>query len=703
MISYLVSRFAKGELSNLVKECFGTDFPDIFRKSQIDYIYRYLNDLDAKSVLLEPKYIDKDYLEDFNHYYVKCFGNNGFVSARLHFFSKELDHQKMTEYLASGDPNAIRILQDSYLGFIVIKPLAKTFIGKTCLKLYPSMNDSNGLKKCLARNYSVDLFGIPLTVNSVAFQEQDKVISACATTAIWSSLHAMYWKNVREIPSCSEITTNAINHIKGSSNSFPNRELSNKQICRALDFEKVKYHIEDISISSADTFFNTVKIYIDSQIPLILGVDVYHKNGEDLSRLDGHAVSIIGYKAIDKLGHRAIYVHDDRLGPFARATFIELKEGAIKTNQKWGLVLQQKDDNKKWAEPHEVLVLNTLIASTPKKVRLPAKYTHETCLHIVSGYDTMVKNLEQQLDKDDIEKIRDKLTFEVKLSEISDIRQQLFNQKYTCEKSESLEKDKVQFLTNNYARYHWLASFKFDEQPIFKVLFDATDIPQGNAVSSIFVENYELTEFVLEVHKQIIIQDMTVTDIDSGNFYGAFLKYIKPKPSNLSSYLDKTFGELRAPKYIKDTEMNDGDILNSKVDEYYCSIEEKLEDKYPDIIADDPDSFLIWTISSEGTLLIGREESGKGHPTLTGFKPSRIAGELRLAKSNIWRVNTKSGRYSTDYSNTNELLNNAVQKIKDIFQHSKGSIEADPYSPIKQSSITFDIERFIFRKSVFKK
>ena len=28
MISYLVSKFAKGELSNLVKECFGNDFPE---------------------------------------------------------------------------------------------------------------------------------------------------------------------------------------------------------------------------------------------------------------------------------------------------------------------------------------------------------------------------------------------------------------------------------------------------------------------------------------------------------------------------------------------------------------------------------------------------------------------------------------------------------------------------------------------------
>lgn len=681
MISYLVSEFAKGELSNLVKECFGTEFPDIFRKSQIDYIYRYLNDLDAESVLLEPQYIDKDYLEDFNHYYVKCFGNSGFVSARLHFFSKKLDHQKMTEYLATGDQDSIKSLQDSYLGFVVIKPLTKTFIGKTCLRAYPSINQKNGLKKCLSRNYSVDLFGIPLNVNSVAFQEQDKVISACATTAIWSSLHAMYWKNVREIPSCSEITTNAINHIRGSSNSFPNRDLSNKQICRALDFEKLKYHIKDISASSADDFFSIVKTYIDSKIPLILGVDVYKKNGESLSRLDGHAVSIVGYKIADDPSHRAIYVHDDRLGPFARAQFIELKEAPTQTKVSWGLVVQQKDDSKNWVEPHEVFVLNTLIAATPQKVRLPPNYTYETCNHIVSGYEDMISNLETKLGKDAVSDRRNKLTFEVKLSEISEIRQELFNQKYIGNKSAFLEKEKVRFLTKNYARYHWIASFKFDKKPIFKILFDATDIPQGNAISSIFVEDYDHTEFVLEANRKFTVKDITLTDIDSTNFYGAFLRYIKPKPKNLSSHLDEYFGELRAPKYIKNTEMNEGDILSSKVDEYYCSIEQKIEDKYPDIIAEDPNSFLIWTISSEGTLLIGREESGKGHPTLTRFKPSRIAGELRLAKNNIWKVNTKSGRYSTDYSNTNDLLSNAVQKIKDIFQNSKDSIEADPYLP----------------------
>ncbi|MCS4296355.1 MULTISPECIES: C39 family peptidase [Acinetobacter] len=687
MISYLVSNFAKGELSNLVKECFGTDFPDIFRKSQVDYIYRYLKDLDAQSVLLEPEYVDKDYLEDFNHYYVKCFGNNGFRTARLHFFSQELDHKKMTECLAHGDQKKVQVLQESYLGFVVIKPLAKTFIGKTCLKPYSTFNQPDNLKRCLMREYSVDLFGIPLKVMSVAFQEQDKVVSACATTAIWSSLHAMHWKSVREIPACSEITTNALNHISGSSNSFPNHDLSNKQILRALDFEKLKHHTADITAYTDHDFFTTVKTYIDSRIPLILGVDVYRKRDQKLSRLDGHAITIIGYKWADKEEKRAIYVHDDRLGPFARATFVKLDEKQVSADVKWGLALQEKNDDGGWALPHEVLVLNSLIIPAPRKVRLPSSFARKTCVRILNGYEDMLTRVAPTVGKHAVEKFRNKLTFDVTLSEISDIRQELFNQEYTGENSELLKKEKVKFLTSSYARFQWVASFKFDSKPIFKILFDATDIPQGNAVSALFIEDKELTDIVLVSHKQISAKDKTLPEIDAKSFYGSFLKYLKPKAESLSSYLDKTFGELRAPKYIKTSEMDRGDILNSKVDKYYSSIKNRLEDKYPNMEVDNPESFLIWTISSEGVLLIGHEEYGKGHPTLTGFKPSRIAGELKQTR-NGWVINAKSGRYSTDYSNTHELLANALEKFKDIFPNSRDAISADFYKPKKVSVVS---------------
>ena len=674
MISYLVSKLAKGELSNLVKECFGTDFPDIFKKPQIDYIYRYLTDLDAKSVLLETKYVDKDYLEDFNHYYVKCFGNSGSMSARLHFFSQELDHQRITEILASANKDKIRSLQESYLGFMVIKPLAKTFIGKTCLKLYPSINEISGNKRCLLREYSVNLFGISMKVCSVAFQEQDKVVSACATTAIWSSLHAMYWKNVRDIKACSEITTNAINHISGSSNSFPNQNLSNKQILRALDFEKLKYHTVNIEDYSSEDFFNTVKIYIDSKIPLILGVDVYEKKYVGLNLLDGHAVTIIGYKEHNKEEQRAIYIHDDRLGPFARAAFVKLDESKPRPSLKWGLELQEKNDSGEWQAPHELLILNSLIIPAPHKVRLPSTYAQKTCVEIVSGYHEMREDLIEKLGENETSSLSVNLVYDIVLSEISDIKQEVLEQKFIND-DKFLNKEKVKFLTESYARFQWVASFKFDNEPIFKIMFDATNIPQGNAVSFLFVQNMELTDLVLERHKQIIENDKDLPDFDTKSFYGQFLKYLKPKPYSLEVYLDKTFGELRAPKYIKESEMGRGDILSSNVDLYYASVEKKLEEQYPDIICDDANSFLIWTISSEGVLLIGREEDGKGHPTLTGFKPSRIAGELKRSQ-NGWFINSKSGRYSTDYANTNELLENALEKFKDIFRNSRKSISA---------------------------
>lgn len=68
MTPYLVSQFAKPTITNLVRECFGYDFPDIFSKDQVDYLFTYLTCLKAKTVLLEFNYVDKDYLEDFSRY-----------------------------------------------------------------------------------------------------------------------------------------------------------------------------------------------------------------------------------------------------------------------------------------------------------------------------------------------------------------------------------------------------------------------------------------------------------------------------------------------------------------------------------------------------------------------------------------------------------------------------------------------------------
>jgi hypothetical protein len=103
MINYLTCAFSKPTLTTLIKEPFGSDFPEIFHKQQIQYLFQYLSDLEAKSILLEREYIDKDYLEDYVSYYVKCFGNNGEKCARLHFFKTDhIDHKFIEEILTTG-------------------------------------------------------------------------------------------------------------------------------------------------------------------------------------------------------------------------------------------------------------------------------------------------------------------------------------------------------------------------------------------------------------------------------------------------------------------------------------------------------------------------------------------------------------------------------------------------------------------------
>ena len=683
MTPYLICEFEKQTLTNLVKESFKTEFPDIFNKKQIDYIYRYLKDAKCKTVILEYDYMDKDYLEDYARYYVKGFNNSGYKSARLHFFSMEFDHSNIDKYLYKGiNKKEKKLLQDSYLGFMIIKPLPKTFIGRTCLRIYNSIiSDSN--KKCLFREYSVDLFGISLTVESIAFQEQDKVISACATTSIWSALHAISWKNVRDIPSRGVITTNAINHINDSSNSFPNKELNNKQILRAIDSERLKHQTEYLKDTTQDVFFNKIRIHINSGLPLILGGEIYslEKSSEFIKKA-GHAVPILGYK--DE-GERALYIHDDRLGPYVRATFKDISSENLNDGSlsKWGLVLQEKNDEGGWSDPHEILIPNILITVQFPKVRLPYNYANNTCqlieLIYCSFLEVVVAKKQEQEQEQEQEKKSCALTYDVELQEISTIRQNFLEYKFNYQNDSNprisedfLKSARIDFLSKSYARFQWVASFKLNKKDAFKVLFDATDIPQGNAVSAIIYENKDCCDAVFETLKRIVKLEPYASEISKfksdEQFFNSFMKKINKNEDDYSHYLDFNFGKLRAPKSLKAGEFQGGRVNeNETTRRFYGKSDIALSCICAGLKNDDKDSFLIWAIGDDGVLLIGKEIGDVGHPSLTGFKPARIAGEIRRVKG-VLSINSKSGRYSRDYKNPTFLLKNAVGKFRSIFQ-----------------------------------
>lgn len=736
MTPYLITSFEEATLAALIHEPYGYDHADIFEKPQIKYIYNYLKSFMPKikkgkktvgSILLEHEYIDRDFLEDYSRFYLGRFRNDGYKCARLHFFNCDLTHKRLDALLA-GDANTvladdtdkkavktIKQLQSHYLGFMVIKPLTRTFVGKTCLRV---IGDRGVGKKKIAKCYDVNLFGIKLTIDSIAFQEQDKVVAACATTAIWTALHSLPGRGVKDIKSCSEITTAALNFVDGSSNGFPNKELTNKQIQRTLDVEGLRYHNAGLEKSTKESFRDSLVAHIDSDLPVILTGTVYglkpNAAGEYIKA--GHAITALGYDFRD--GAEWVYVHDDRLGPYARAKMVMLEDFLGDSTPeaakgRWGLAMSLREaDATTWVPPHEIIVPDISIIPADKKTRIDFKFARGTAERIsdqVLGY--LVDEICPEFGFDVPE-----VTYEIKLASIAQTRDEVRQHrtqrkigdtlgKYTLDEERMIRwrKEKLSFLTGNLARLQWQIDFFWNSERAFRVFLDATDIPLGNAVSGIYIHDPIYADAMLGGFKG---QECQVAGMDDEHFFAAFTRAIKQRREDYEGHLNDMYGTLRAPNHIKVNEVSrDGEGTNPTAkriwDPQQIPLVEvhKAYKRVADEASSNPasKSQLIWAIGKGGELFIAEDipkPDELGHPSMTGMQAARIAGEIKR-KCDYWEVNFFSGRYSGDYTDAEktQFLTNALYKIRSLFPRdtfeafypdappSKGQEPKDPETP----------------------
>jgi hypothetical protein len=698
MTPYLVSKFEEATLAALIHESFGYDHKDIFDKPQISYIYRYLNGFksdpdDEYSILLEPRYIDRDFMEDYSNFYVGRFGNDGYKCARLHFFSCQLKHKSL-DSLLHGSPNdgmSVEWLQKNYLGFMVIKPLTKTFVGKTCLRIAGDTAFGAGTKKKISKRYEVNLFGVNLHVDSVAFQEQDKVVAACATTAIWTALHSLPGRSVKEITSCSEITTAALNFSDGSNNGFPNKELSNKQILRTLDVEGLRYHNSNLLTRSREWFRRYIIAHIDSDLPVIMTGNVYRLVELDASGNTASAkrqLKLLGRHAITTLGYdfrgdsRWVYLHDDRLGPYTRAKLTTVGAliglGTADVMRSYcALVMTVRSGDEEW---EEVIVPDMAIVPVDKKARLQYTFASVTA-------DRIAREIIPWMQQTGISE--QALKCHIQLTSIAQVREDVLRHNAPYEpgqvvleglhqvealQMERWREDKVRFLTQHLARLQWQMDFYWGDLRVFRVLLDATDIPLGNAISGIYIFDPVYAELVLGAFGEQGVDPGTAS-VDKGeqHFYNAFLKALKRRRDDYEHHLNRCYGALRAPNYIKEHEVSkNGEGTNLTKRHFYDPVEESLASMYPDV-AQKNERRLIWAIGKDGSLFVAEDIMSPiilGHPSMTGMQPARIAGEIRYDMSGetpLWRVNAESGRYSRDYEKASHYLTCAVRKIKSFF------------------------------------
>jgi hypothetical protein len=276
-------------------------------------------------------------------------------------------------------------LQDGYLGFCVIRPLPGSPVGRTVVKTFPARTDDGLLRSFGAlREYEVHLSSFSLRVTGLAFQQQDRAVSACATTALWCAIQKTAPMEGLALATPAEITESASRYLLADGRALPSEGLNIHQLCEATRATG----LSPLVVKSVSPEVDRAQLlgYLSSGFAPVLAL-------ESLGGL-GHAVCGVGLK-LGRVNapadpnqrfseaHTAVeglYVHDDRLGPYASAAILPY---TLTINQKARVVtavsIQWPDGGES-----ELAVLKAIVIPVPTKLRLTVSWMLDLGMPIAS-------------------------------------------------------------------------------------------------------------------------------------------------------------------------------------------------------------------------------------------------------------------------------------------------------------------------------
>lgn len=348
----------------------GTESPPL----QMTYMGIYLHSLGCRTIVHERHYIDRHYIDDFSLFYSRSLRDYPNSCQRLHFFSSEFDEDQWSSLIesanAGGREEVERELAGEYLGFMVTKPLPGSPIGRTVLRTFDHITPSGRRREFDAiRRYEVSLAGLSLSVEGLAFQQQDQGVSACATTALWSALQRTAPLEHLSSPTPAQITEAASRYMLPEGRALPSEGLRFDQLCEAVRATGLA-PVLLTSISPPEDRAH-MATYLRSGMPVLLGI-------LPMGGCEAHAVCLVGLRwgAVQPSTNpnisyqdgstavEGVYVHDDRLGPYASAL---LKPTTINGDVVTTLELSWPDGN-----PVEESRLIGMLIPVPVKLRLSA-------------------------------------------------------------------------------------------------------------------------------------------------------------------------------------------------------------------------------------------------------------------------------------------------------------------------------------------
>lgn len=230
----------------------------------------------VKGILIEHRYIDKDYRSTFYSFYAKKGHAYRPDCVRLHFFDETVSFDEKRLKLSTSDSR----LDDHYFGYMVLRPTGVATIGRSVV----SPDVRSGAKGAvITSNHKVHLLGYKLTFQGFPSMDQHVDISVCAHAACWSILrHYSERYSIYKEFLVHDITMMAQEFNPGGLVPSKGLQVSHaERVFQAAGTFPVHVARTD---DDDESFYRQLHAYVDSGFPLFAAMQNRR-----------HAVAVIGY------------------------------------------------------------------------------------------------------------------------------------------------------------------------------------------------------------------------------------------------------------------------------------------------------------------------------------------------------------------------------------------------------------------------